>query len=231
MVDYRENNNWTVYVHIVPKELSGYDHDKYYVGVTSRDVKERWHGGSNYNGQVFYNAIKKYGWGNIEHEIVAENLTKDEAYEFEKTMIKALNSANKNYGYNVSEGGEGGNKKEVKPVKQYDKNGVFIEIYQSAAEAARSIGCDRTNITHACKTHGLAHGYMWRYENDEEPQPYRRKTQKTVIQTELDGTFVNKYWSLKEASDKTCIGKDNIYRCIKGKNKYAGGYLWLYEEE
>ena len=31
MIDNRENNHWTVYVHIIPKELSGYDWDKYYV--------------------------------------------------------------------------------------------------------------------------------------------------------------------------------------------------------
>ena len=35
MIDYREDNQWTVYVHIVPKELSGYKNDKYYVGITS----------------------------------------------------------------------------------------------------------------------------------------------------------------------------------------------------
>ena len=57
MIDYREDNQWTVYVHIVPKELSGYKNDKYYVGITSVGVKNRWHGGSNYKGQIFYNPI------------------------------------------------------------------------------------------------------------------------------------------------------------------------------
>ena len=49
MVDYRENNKWKVYVHIVPKEISGHNHDKYYVGLTSRtNVTDRWHAGGGY---------------------------------------------------------------------------------------------------------------------------------------------------------------------------------------
>lgn len=40
MIDYREDAKWTVYIHIVPKELSGYDWDKYYVGITKQKVEK-----------------------------------------------------------------------------------------------------------------------------------------------------------------------------------------------
>lgn len=227
--DYREDNKWTVYVHIVPKSISNYEHDKYYVGVTSRDVNERWHGGSNYRGQVFYNAVKKYTWDNIMHEIIAENLTKKEAFEFERTLIKELKSNDKTHGYNISEGGEGGNRAKTYPVKQYDLLGNFIKEYDSAAEAARQVGTDRTHITHACKKHWKAAGYMWCYATEEITEPYRRKGQRTVIQKTLDGEYVATYISLTDAAQKTGIGRDNIHKCIKGKNSYAGGYLWFYE--
>lgn len=36
------SNNYIVYVHIVPKEISGYNWDKYYVGITSQTPKKRW---------------------------------------------------------------------------------------------------------------------------------------------------------------------------------------------
>lgn len=109
MVDYREDAKWTVYIHIVPKELSGYDHDKYYVGITSqKNPKNRWHGGSGYKQNVhFYRAIQKYGWNNIQHEIIANNLTKDEACNMEITLIAKLKSNDYHYGYNISSGGEG----------------------------------------------------------------------------------------------------------------------------
>lgn len=110
MIDYRDDNKWTVYIHIVPKELSGYDWDKYYVGITSRKVERRWgKNGSRYDDRhpYFRNAIKKYGWDNIQHNIVCENLTYNEAIDMEKLLIKKLKSNDKIHGYNMTKGGEG----------------------------------------------------------------------------------------------------------------------------
>ena len=97
-----ENNNieepegerkWTVYIHTVPKELSGYEYDKYYVGITSQKPERRWgYNGSRYDDRhpYFKNAIQKYGWNNIKHDIIKENLTKDEACIIEKNLIHEL---------------------------------------------------------------------------------------------------------------------------------------------
>ena len=66
MIDYREDNKWTVYIHISPS-------NKYYVGITSQKPKDRWHGGSGYKkNDHFYRVIKKYGWDNFQHVIIAE---------------------------------------------------------------------------------------------------------------------------------------------------------------
>ena len=101
MIDYRENNKWTVYIHISPS-------NKYYVGITSKKPKERWRNGKGYEkNKYFYRAIQKYGWDNFEHFILAENLTKDESCEMEKTLIKKLMSNDYHYGYNICSGGEG----------------------------------------------------------------------------------------------------------------------------
>lgn len=52
-----------------------------YVGITSKeDVKRRWLRGTGYKCNIhFTNAINKYGWDNIEHEILLDGLTKEEA--------------------------------------------------------------------------------------------------------------------------------------------------------
>ena len=80
-----ENGNYCVYIHTSP---SG----KKYVGQTGKTPEQRWgKGGSHYlkkekDGeymhQAFARAILKYGWDNIEHEVVASNLTREEADNF-----------------------------------------------------------------------------------------------------------------------------------------------------
>ena len=108
MVDYRDDARWTVYIHIVPKKISGYDHDKYYVGITSRKPEERWgSNGCRYKTQIFYRAINKYKWDNIIHEIIAEKLTHAEACQLEMKLIAELKSNDVEYGYNYTSGGEG----------------------------------------------------------------------------------------------------------------------------
>ena len=57
-----EERKWKVYMHVVPKELSGYSYDKYYIGITQQRLTKRWQHGEGYTHCVlFYKAIKKYG--------------------------------------------------------------------------------------------------------------------------------------------------------------------------
>ena len=104
-----ESKIWKVYMHIIPKEISGYNNDKFYIGITSQELLKRWR--SNGNGykrqQVFYNAIQKYGWDNIRHTLVSDNLTHKEACEMEIRLIEKYNTTNREFGYNLTGGGEG----------------------------------------------------------------------------------------------------------------------------
>lgn len=91
---------FVVYVHIVPN-------NKLYFGIT-QNVKNRWRDGIGYqNQQLFWRAIKKYGWNNIKHIILIENVSKDIACECEKYLIEKYNTTNPKFGYNVSVGGDG----------------------------------------------------------------------------------------------------------------------------
>lgn len=65
--------------------------------------------GTGYKGKThFWNAIQKYGWNNFKHEILFDNLTKNEAALKEQELIAFYNSNNPKYGYNMSSGGEYG---------------------------------------------------------------------------------------------------------------------------
>ena len=46
---------------------------------------------------------------------------------------------------------------------------------------------------------------------------------------DVNGNFIKEYWTLSEAVKETDIGRDNISKCISGKNRHAGGYLWFYK--
>lgn len=47
-----------------------------------------------------------------------------------------------------------------------------------------------------------------------------------VKQYDLQMNFIESFSSVKEASDSTGIGFDNIYKCYKDKQKSAGGFKW-----
>lgn len=94
---------YTVYIHTFPN-------GKKYIGITRQNVQKRWGYGTGYNQQVVGKAIKKYGWKNIKHEIVKDNLTQEEACLLEQKLIKKYKSNQKEYGYNLSIGGDTGKK-------------------------------------------------------------------------------------------------------------------------
>ena len=91
---------YSLYIHKFPN-------GKVYIGITNRKVERRWgREGYNYkNSKRIYNAILKYGWNNIEHIVLYEGLTKEEAQLKEIELIKQYNSTNKEFGYNTYLGG------------------------------------------------------------------------------------------------------------------------------
>lgn len=63
---------YTVYKHTSPN-------GKVYIGITKLSVERRWQEGKNYKtSNHFNNAIKKYGWDNIKHEILFTGLSRSE---------------------------------------------------------------------------------------------------------------------------------------------------------
>ncbi len=95
-------NNYCVYVHTVPD-------GRRYVGITCNEPETRWNGGRGYKqNPLFFNAIMKYGWINITHEIVAENLTEQEASNKEDELIQLYKSDDVEHGFNNQTGGTRG---------------------------------------------------------------------------------------------------------------------------
>ena len=177
---------WFVYKHTTP---SG----KVYVGITSNEPKRRWNSGHGYKHCTgFWNAICKYGWNNIQHDILYTGLTKDEAEKAERELISEYKSTDSNFGYNIMQGGDvtqgvpawnKGLPKELQPrygktvsKEQRERTSKTLskpilcvetnEIYDSAQTASKKLGIQFSNISRCL--HGRSHTagkYHWRWVN------------------------------------------------------------------
>ena len=92
------SENYTVYMHRFPN-------GKVYIGITKQTVEERWRNGDGYKAQLVHRAIEKYGWGNIEHIVLASCLSKKDAEDMEIRLINDFKSTCPEFGYNVENGG------------------------------------------------------------------------------------------------------------------------------
>ena len=96
-----EKRKYVVYKHT--NKING----KCYIGMTGNSTEKRWANGRGYKNNTHFNrAILKYGWDDgFSHEIIADNLTKDEACNLEIKLIEELDTCNPNQGYNSDLGG------------------------------------------------------------------------------------------------------------------------------
>lgn len=169
-------NEYYVYKHTVPN-------GKVYIGVTKQNPNRRWRNGHGYKDSVlFFNAIIKYGWINISHEILKEGLSSEDAYALEKYYISFFKSNDKNFGYNITSGGGktkiqnsikcnkvGTGKNKGKPILVFNTNGQFIGEFISSYQAAKILNCDQGHIRKCCqyKEGRTQHkGYIFKYKEE-----------------------------------------------------------------
>lgn len=160
--------SYFVYKHTAPN-------GKVYIGITRQNPEKRWSKGLGYNRYgIFHNAIKKYGWENIKHEILFFGLTKEEAKKKEIELIAQYKSTEREYGYNMSPGGDipsqtpEANKKRSQTMKTKWKETVYKENATAHMRGAKRSEQACENIRAAQKK---------RFENEEE----RKKI--SIIQT------------------------------------------------
>ena len=118
---------YTVYKHTSP---SG----KVYIGITCQKPEDRWKNGYGYREQQkFFNAICKYGWENIQHEILFTELTKEEAEQKEIELIVLYDS--KINGYNADDGGSGSSGRILTEKISRERQKIAINTYPKIKDA------------------------------------------------------------------------------------------------
>ena len=198
-----QNSSWTVYCHI--NKIN----NKIYAGITSKkNVQERWRNGKGYaDTPHFYAAIKKYGWSNFEHEILASNLTEDEACNMERLLIKKLDLLNDKYGYNISEGGNKGCRFKGERAPMYGKH-HSEESKQKNREKHLGIG------------HKMSEEAKEKIRKSATGNHRGKQTKVKCIETGVV------YISAAEAERQTNTDSSAIIKCTKGKLHQTNRLHW-----
>lgn len=161
---------YTVYKHTTP------DGDVY-IGTTCQKPHLRWNHGKGYRkNKKFYNIINRVGWDNINHEILAENLTKEQAYKKEIELIeqyKKIGSClNVHRGGNTSREGlpHSEETKEILKKQKPKKKVLCLEtsiVYDSIHDAGRMTNKRYQDIWRVCKgQRKTCGGYHWKYAEE-----------------------------------------------------------------
>lgn len=208
-------DTWTVYMHISP---SG----KKYIGITSSRVENRWKNGLGYKSQLFYRAIQKYGWENIEHIILAEGLTKQKAEDMEKELIAQYNTRTPN-GYNLSNGGLGSSghlmTEEGRKILSEKLKGrkISAETIQKRKERLKNRSEAETRRIYSIISSKMLGG--------------KHSSAKRIDRYTLDNQYIDSFDSIHDIERQFNYSFKNISACCRGIQFSAYGYKWCYSGE
>lgn len=231
---------YIVYCHTFPN-------GKKYIGITQQEPQRRWRDGKGYEGQAVYNAILKYGWKNIKHDILFTGLTKSEAEQKEIELIKALETDSHKHGYNVESGGNASRLSEVTKEKLSKSKREYYKTHKHWNAGKHLSNETRSKISEAHKgkkmSEELKRKQSARFSGKNNPMynvkmtaDHKARLQKACVEATSKRCICVEtktiYSSMAEASRKTGINSRTIgYVCNKDpRYKTAGGYHWKYEE-
>ena len=232
---------YCLYCHTTP---SG----KRYIGVTSRNPLRRWNGGHGYfDSPYFYQAIKKYGWENIKHEIWYEGLSEQEASDLEKELIAAYETNDRGKGYNIDLGGIAVGKVMSEETKRKigDKHrGRYTEAqieatkhrrpanYHHSDEIKKLIG-DSHRGKPLSEEHKkkLSEAHKGKKLKSEVVESIRQRNMKPIDKFDLDGNYICSYPSIRDAAKEHNACEASIGACCRGKSAKSYGFVWRYSAE
>lgn len=232
------NEKYVVYKHTLRED------GRVYIG-QSLSFEQRWgKDGSGYRGcPLFWDNIQHYGWDAFDHEIVFDDLSKEEADIIERVLIRRYDSTNIKKGFNLSVGNGicGSSNKNYRTtgtcnnrfdrrVVQYSIEGKKIRTYVSAEEAANKTKIFVHSIINCC-THNhafTAGGFRWAFEGEQPQLLNWKRAPKKVQQYTPTGKLVANYNTITEAAKDTGINTASISLACRGKRQDAGGFIWRY---
>ena len=205
---------WTIYKHT--NKING----KTYIGKTT-DIRNRWrNNGIHYKTcPRFWSAIKHYGWDNFSHEILESNIPDNEVDEKEKEYIQKYRTLENDFGYNLNNGGCGGNAwaGKTQEEKNIYKKQRREETLSRGAEWHKKLSDSQKKSWENNKARKEKLSNRMKGGNN----PIARKC--LCIET---GIIYNSYADAAEACGYSRKNGSKIGMVIRGERNIACGYHW-----
>lgn len=138
-----------------------------------------------------------------------------------------------------------------KAIDEFDLNGNFVKKWNCMSDASRNYNINVSNIAIACKSkQHQACGRLFFYSDTvtedfvkdfcdrklykkrkKYPTSHTLKQQHAVNQYDMNGDFIKRWDSIKEAAKTLGIkAESNISMCCSGKYKHCKHFIWRYAE-
>lgn len=198
-----QTDGFCVYAHVFPN-------GKRYIGITGKKPETRWRRGTGYqSNRLMTNAIEKYGWENIKHEILARGLGRDEAAQMEQLLIAEYKSNEYENGYNLSDGGECSASGAKWSEESKAKNSKAHKGKKNSEEHNRNISEALKRRQKKTGRESAHHGILFQID-------------------EKTGDVLAEYYGFPEMCRITGYALTPVKEAAAGKRKRAYGYLWEY---
>lgn len=211
---------------------------KIYVGQTSKNLDTDYLG----SGKVLIKAVKKYGKSAFKREIIEECVSKEQMNEREKYWIQYFDSINRNKGYNVSIGGEGGNlgdkvnkkiSKSMKgkiSVKDINGNVFSISANDDRFASGELVGVQKGMVPYN-KGVPMSESQKQKMRVPKSKEHIENMSKSKIGKGVKPIICLNngvKYNSIKEAAEKLGLTVPNVVAVLKGRAKKTKGYSFQY---
>lgn len=239
-------NDYCVYIHTSPS-------NKRYIGITSQKPERRWrNNGNGYSDSpVFFNAIKRYGWDNFNHEIMLSGLSYEEAEMYEVMFIRLFRSTDRRYGYNMESGGTSG-----KRLSELTKQKLSIANagkgnpdalrkwilnngpWNKGTKGLTSHTDDwKKNMSQKMSgknnpAYGKDYSNKRNYAEENHPKGKDHWHATLIKQYDKEGNYIRTFETITAVAHalgkNTAYDVSNVVACARGRRKTAYGYVWKY---